>query len=529
MRTLFWISVASLLAAAVACTASDPASEGGPGPSPTAVPSPGGNDGGMPVPNPMPDAGTSDGSSDGGSDGMTEPEVVFTGDFTIVNGIDLQTIQPYTRIAGTLFIKPSGGLTEVSLPNLRVVDGLFRFEPATTLSPFTKLDVPSLKTAGGLYISDRLSTLTTFSLPKLERINSFMMRGYGGSTITTLSFPLLAGPMSGTIDIDCYNIADISGLSRITSASGVAIHRTALEDFSGLVGLKGTLIVLDVQGNPRLKNTDGLAGITRLDPKANAYPRFVDNPELVRIALNGVTTLAAERLYVINNPKLTTLAFPALTSATWFDIRECTAGVSIDVPVLTTIDKIHYDNAEPSIFLAAALTSANELQILDAARLNVVKVPKLVTVGLLNVQYAPLFTGFDAPVLATTTNQILAFRTGQQTLSFPALKTAKKIAFHQNAAMTGFDLPALTEAQYLELDFNASLAIAGAPVLTKVGGLQITRNVNLIDLAFPALTTVASGDISANTKLKPCVVAALSAQVGKNLSQGGNNGAGTCP
>lgn len=67
-----------------------------------------------------------DGSSDGGSDGMTEPEVVFTGDFTIVNGIDLQTIQPYTRIAGTLFIKPSGGLTEVSLPNLLwVVDGLF--------------------------------------------------------------------------------------------------------------------------------------------------------------------------------------------------------------------------------------------------------------------------------------------------------------------------------------------------------------------------------------------------------------------
>jgi hypothetical protein len=123
-------------------------------------------------------------------------EAVYQGDFTIVNGADVDTLAAYCELTGSLIVN-APGLTSVVLPDLTKVGGFLQVDDTDDLSTFS---LPALTVVEYKMTLDRNTALTVMETPKLEVVGMLSVRD--NPLLTSFSFQGLALVGGGGLSVN---------------------------------------------------------------------------------------------------------------------------------------------------------------------------------------------------------------------------------------------------------------------------------------------------------------------------------------
>lgn len=337
----------------VACSGSDGAA--GPSGTPGSPGTPGATGPAGPA-GPSADAGT---ATDAGV-----PELVLEGDYIIRNSIDLELLQAYTKITGSLLI--TNAVKKITLPNLRqvgqdlgatnatgtVIDlgeivetldlpNLERVEGRFFALGSVLTNVPSLKYAGGVRL--KASSGTTIHIGALEKVGgegaavpgdevSYGDSAGPGPNLTPIPLTALK-TVKGRMQVG--GLTSLAGLEKLTSVTQLDL-RGPLTDISALAGL--TDIDRLFVSCKQLTSLSALTGITKLDGgmtfDTSSLMPTVGLPNLV--TTGGIVN--QQNANVGTNTGTVALAFPKLTTITnSLTLENETALTTLDFPMLTTV------------------------------------------------------------------------------------------------------------------------------------------------------------------------------------------------
>jgi hypothetical protein len=173
--------------------------------------------------------------ADGDSGPM--PEKTLEGTHLIMNSLDAEALYGYTKITGNLIVLAQG-LTSLSLPTLKEVDGFVAVTENSGLTSFTfsaltrvgkylyvynndalsSLFLPALESVGGDLWVNSNATLTSFRIPKLMDVAG-QFRVFSSSSLTFLELPALATLGAG-LSVESNNALSTFDLSALSQVGG---------------------------------------------------------------------------------------------------------------------------------------------------------------------------------------------------------------------------------------------------------------------------------------------------------------------
>lgn len=468
------------------------------------------------------------GCNDDDGSGAAQPSLIKEGDVIVATHLDVARLAAVTRIEGSLVIRPTEDLTDVTLPRLERVLGSLSVQDLPMRGHAFSVTMGALSQVGENVEILRSDTETDVTLPVLRTVGAHL---------------------------------------RVEQAGRVSVHAPLLNDLNGdLRLLDGGVAVVEL---PALARIGGSLRIERFQPRtddATAAATFtLSLPALA--SLEGDIKLRSSLALDIVAPLLVTIGgdvqvsglrlalhFAALTTLTG-DLRGSQAvllasdlGKLSDIGGAFSLDGVTFEPVG-SLALPALGHVGQAFEINEAGGLGDLALPALARVGGhlrlssdgdlghlsipgpvelpsdFEVSGCGATVNVDAPLVAKVGGSLLFTDDGDLGVSLPALAEVVGTVRVARATVRKLDLPALaTVSQHVELDAIGSnnfpmvnlpaLATLGGnllfgdshgvralmlPLLASVGGVYgghplgsvtITGNDNLVDIIVPALRKV---------------------------------------
>jgi len=490
-----------------------------------------------------------------------------------------------SSVTGDLRIWDSD-LEVVGLPELATAHSVAIFGNPELKS----VSLPSLTTVGTLWVAGNVA-LTGLSLPALTRVDGELYvtnnSAYPSCEALTLLARLRAAGYAGRALVsgnDTSASCPSVGICPGDVVIGSRLDWTALtdahcEEIAGDLTIRAPDLV-ELPGQPAITRVDGRLGVTEntslailnLPALTSVHTLWIwRNDALSAVALPSLTAAPGvaecgmsrwppcpSGLEVSDNPELTSLSLPALTTVSALGISANVSLASLSMPSLSTVDgELHVtgNTALPSCdalalvarlrdggYAGRALVSGNDT---SAACPTSPVCPGAVVIESSEDWTALVETGCNevagdltirtSDVTLLAANPSIALVDGHlgildneilARLIIPAVAKTYGLTVSGNAALVGLDLPRLatiegdltitgnptlatlgldalaTAGQYNVISGNAALEDIVLPALTGAGGLSIRDNARLVTVSLPALPEVAIAlDFSANPSL----------------------------
>lgn len=231
------------------------------------------------------------------------------------------TMPNLKKVAGNIVITGNGNLTALSLPLFNNTNTNYSFTVQNN-NRLTSLSMPALTKAASINVSnnrklstvdfdafvstpgnilfDQDSSLTAISFPSCTTIgpDQGTLSASFDSSLTSISMPLLSSIRSFNIHMN-RNLQNFS-MPVLSSCSGVTLGYSKLSSFS--LPLLTTVEYFVVQGNSLLTSID-LSGLTTLGNQ-NGMQSVFNNPLLTTITWPGLTSIRANLTYMFASNKL---------------------------------------------------------------------------------------------------------------------------------------------------------------------------------------------------------------------------------
>ncbi|KAK9326227.1 hypothetical protein V1517DRAFT_358840 [Lipomyces orientalis] len=222
---------------------------------------------------------------------------------------------------------------------------------------------------------------------------------------------------------------------------------------------------------------------------------------LTTATLSGIQTISGN-LICNNNTQITSISAPNLqTIGGKFELKQLTILNTLSFPRLTTVGAINWVTlpAVSGLSFTAGVSSCDDVYISDTD-LSTLDGINLTTVSSLDINNNLNLNDIEMGLTEATYQVAISFN-GETQVSFPSLKWAYNLTFHD---ISSISTPILSVVNASYLLISNVFESFSAPNLTTVGGLSIEDNQDLTSISFPKLTTIGGAglEVSNNSMLE---------------------------